>query len=205
MLKVGLTGGYASGKTFVAREFERLGCHLIYADELGHRVLLSDGEAYRKVIEAFGKDILRPDDSIDRKKLAAIVFEDPELLEKLSGFVHPAVFRLEEQMLSQFAAEDPEGIGIVEAAILIETGRYRDFDRIVLAACDAETQIARGMHRDHVTREEALARLAKQMPLEEKKKHAQYVVDTSGAKEETIQQVAGIFIELRRLAGGEAA
>jgi dephospho-CoA kinase len=199
VLKVGLTGGYATGKSFVASELERLGCHLIYADKLGHRVLEPEGEAYAPVVETFGREILDEQGRIDRKRLGAIVFHSPELLEKLSSFVHPAVFRLEEKMLSQFERADPHGIAVVEAAILIETGRYKVFDRLILTACSEEVQIARGMHRDRLTREQVLARLSKQMPLEEKKRYADYVVDTSGAKAQTIEQVRKIFEDLKAL------
>ncbi len=199
MMKVGLTGGYATGKSFVARELERLGCHLIYADELGHRVLLPDGEAYAPTVQAFGPEILDAAGSIDRKKLAAIVFNRPELLESLSSFVHPAVFRLEMEILDEFAARDPHGIAVIEAAILIETGRYTAYERLILTVCDLEVQIARGMKRDHLTREEVLARLDKQMTVEEKKRYAHYIVDTSGSKEETIHEVARIHEELLQL------
>ena len=205
MLKVGLTGGYASGKSFVAHELERLGCHLIYADELGHQALLPSGEAYVPVVQAFGSEILSPDGSIDRKKLAATVFDSPELLNQLSGFVHPAVFRLEQRLVDGFESQDPNGVVIIEAAILIETGRYTAFDRLILTACDEVTQIARGIKRDHLTREEVAARLAKQMPLEEKKKYAHYIVDTSGDKEQTIIQIHSIYAELKRLAEAQQA
>ncbi len=200
MLKVGLTGGYASGKSFVAGELQRLGCYVIHADLLGHAVLEPGAPVYRSTVEAFGPDILAPGGDIDRKKLAAIVFENPELLEKLNGFVHPAVIKLEDEMLASFESQAPHGIAVVEAAILIETGRDRMFDRLILAACDQETQIARGMKRDHITREQVLARLARQLPLEEKKRHAHYVVDTSGEKQCTMRQVEAIFDDLRRLA-----
>jgi len=200
MLKVGLTGGYASGKTFVASELERLGCHVIRADELGHAVLLPQGEAYAPTIETFGDSILNPDRTVERSKLATIVFAAPELLEKLNSFVHPAVFRLEKQMLTVFEAEDPFGIAVLEAAILIETGRYTRFDQLILTACEEETQIARGMKRDRLTREQVLVRLANQMPLEEKKKYAHYIVDTSGDKQQTRNQIDAIYRELRRLA-----
>ncbi len=200
MLKVGLTGGYASGKTFVASELDRLGCHVIRADELGHAVLLPDGEAYAPTVEAFGASILSSDGAIDRSKLAGIVFTSPELLEKLNSFVHPAVFRLERQMLTAFEAEDPAGVAVLEAAILIETGRYIHFDRLILTACDQETQIARGIKRDQLTREQVLARLANQMPPEEKKKYAHYIVDTSANKEQTVKKIDEIYRELKRLA-----
>ncbi len=184
----------------VARELERLGCHLIYADELGHAVLETGGEAYAATVETFGREILNADGTIDRKKLGEIVFASTELVAKLSSFVHPAVIRLEERMLKEFQRQDPRGIAIVEAAILIETGRYAAFDRVILTSCDEETQIARAMKRDHATREQVLARVAKQLPFDEKKRHAHYVVDTSGPKEETARQVQRVYEELKELA-----
>jgi dephospho-CoA kinase len=200
MLKVGLTGGYATGKSFVASELERLGCYLIYADRLGHRVLEPTGEAYGPTVDAFGPDILTPEGFIDRKKLGALVFASPELLKVLSGFVHPAVFRLEERELAAWNADHPNGIAVIEAAILIETGRYRVFDRLIVTACSEDTQIARGMRRDAITREAALARIGHQLPLEEKKKYAHYIIDTEGTKEQTAQQVKDVFNDLQRLA-----
>jgi dephospho-CoA kinase len=200
MIKVGLTGGYASGKTFVAAEFERLGCRVVNADRLGHAVLEPEGGAFRPTVEEFGPEILDAGGKIDRKKLAAIVFADPELLERLNGFVHPAVFRLEEELLARFAAEDPRGIAILEAAILIETGRYAALDRLILTVCSIETQIARAVKRDGMTREQVLARIGRQMPLAEKKAYADYIIDTDGAKEATLHQVADVYRELKQLA-----
>ncbi|MBV9760384.1 MAG: dephospho-CoA kinase [Acidobacteriaceae bacterium] len=200
MLKVGLTGGYASGKSFVAAELERLGCFVLRADLIGHAVLEPGGAAYSPTLHAFGPAILAPDHAIDRKKLASVVFENPELLEKLNSFVHPAVIAREDQMIEEYKTRNPQGVAIVEAAILIETGRDRMFDRIILTACDRETQIARGVKRDHLTREQVLARLARQLPLEEKKRHAHYVIDTSGEKQDTLCQVKVIFEALERLA-----
>jgi len=200
MLKVGLTGGYATGKTFVAGEFERLGCHLIFADQLGHSALQPDGAAYPATVELFGPAILLPDGAIDRKSLASIVFDSPDLLAKLNAIVHPAVFRLEEQILADFQANDPGGIAMLEAAILIETGRYAQCDKLIVTACDRETQIARGMKRDGITREAILARLDKQMSLEEKKRYADYIIDTGGSKEDTVKQVQKVFLGLKQLA-----
>lgn len=204
MLKVGLTGGYASGKSLVAGEFQRLGCHVIHADLLGHAVLEPGAAAYGPAVEAFGPQILIANGEIDRRKLAAVVFEKPELLQKLNSFVHPAVIEIEEEMLASFAAQDPRGIAVIEAAILIETGRDRMFDRLILTAVDQETQIARGIKRDHLTREQVLSRLARQLPLEEKKRHAHYVIDTSGEKQDTIRQVEAIFRDLKQLAEARA-
>jgi dephospho-CoA kinase len=204
MIRVGLTGGYATGKSFVAAQFQGLGCHLIFADQLGHATLQPDGEAYHSAVDTFGPGILNDNGTIDRKKLGALVFSSPKLLAKLTGFVHPAVFRLEEKLLRNIEAKDPHGIAIIEAAILIETGRYAVFDRLVLTTCDAETQIARGMKRDHSTREEILAVLARQLPLEKKKVHAHYVIDTSGTKDDTVRQVRKVYDDLAELARGGA-
>jgi dephospho-CoA kinase len=200
MMVVGLTGGYASGKSFVAAELERLGCYLIYADRLGHRVLEPDGEAYAPTVEAFGREILGSDGRIDRKKLGTIVFRAPELLEKLTSFVHPAVFRLEEQMLKDFRTDHPRGIAVIEAAILIETGRYKLFDRLILTVCDEATQISRGIKRDGLSAEQVRERLRKQLPVAEKTPYADYVVDTSGEKRETIRRVQAIYQDLKTLA-----
>jgi dephospho-CoA kinase len=183
----------------VASVLEGLGCHVIRADVLGHAVLERGGAAYAPVLETFGPEILTAG-AIDRKKLAAVVFDRPELLEKLNSFVHPAVIRLEEELFENFERQQPDGIAVLEAAILIEVGRHLMFDRMILTACDQETQIERGMKRDHLTREQVLARLARQLPLDEKKRHAHYVVDTSGDKEATIRQVQDVFDDLKRLA-----
>lgn len=200
MIKVGLTGGYASGKSFVAAELERLGCCVIYADQLGHQVLEPSGEAYSPTVEAFGPEILGSDRRIDRKKLAAVVFGAPELLQKLTSFVHPAVFRLEEEMLAHFASQNSNGIAVIEAAILIETGRYKTFDRLILTVCDEATQIHRGIKRDALSAEQVRQRISRQMPVEEKTHYADYVVNTSGDKEETIRQVQAIYQDLKALA-----
>ena len=199
MLRVGLTGGLGSGKSFVGESLAALGCHLISADELGHQVLAPEGEAYADVVAEFGPEILDPDGSINRRKLAALVFDDAVRLERLSRLVHPPVIRREEELIRQFQARDPDGITLVEAAILVETGSYRRFDRIILAVCGREQQIERAMRRDGLTRQEVLARLERQMPLEEKRKYAHFVIDTSGSKEETLLQVRRTYGSLRSI------
>lgn len=199
MLRVGLTGGLASGKSFVGQALEDLGCRLIKADELGHEVLRPGGEAYTGAVREFGPGILAADGTIDRRKLAAEVFERPERLAILNGLVHPPVIRREEELMAQFAQENPQGIAVVEAAIFIETGNYKRFDKLIVAVCRPEQQVERAMHRDGVTREEALARLARQMPLDEKRKYADYIIDTSGTKEETLKQVWETFRLVRSI------
>lgn len=197
MLLVGLTGGLASGKTLVGKELARLGCHLIQADELGHRVLLPDGEAYAAVVREFGCDILDGDGRINRRTLGGLVFNDPARLAALSAIVHPAVGRLQKQIMDGLAETDPDGIVVVEAAILVETGSYRNFERLIVAVCTVEQQIARSMHRDGLSREEVMVRLSRQLPLEQKKRLAHYVIDTSGLKEATIEQTGEVYRSLR--------
>jgi dephospho-CoA kinase len=199
MLRVGLTGGLASGKSHVGRALAELGCEVISADELGRLALEPDGEARAPVIREFGGGILDERGRIDRRKLAAEVFGDPDRLELLNSLVHPVVIRREEELIAQAAASDPNGIVVVEAAILIETGSWRRFERLILAVCPLEAQVERAMNRDGITREQALMRIARQMPLEEKRKYAHYVVDTSGAREETNRQTLAVFQSLRSI------
>ena len=199
MIRAGLTGGLASGKSFVAKILEELGCHVVRADELGHQVLLPGGEAYEGVLAEFGHDVLAADLTIDRRKLAAVVFSDPDKLARLNKLVHPAVFRREDEFIENARRTDPFGIIVVEAAILIETGSYKRFDRLILAVCTEEQQIERAMRRDRATREEVLARLSRQMPLEEKRKFADYVIDTSGSKESTIEQTRAVYESMRSI------
>ncbi len=198
MLKVGLTGGLASGKSFVGAAFEHLGCKLIEADKLGHEVLLPAGSAYASVVENFGPGILDPDGAIDRKKLALEVFADKDRLRLLNSLVHPEVRKKTDELMAAYFAADENAIVIVEAAIHIETGGYRRFDRLILVWCEERLQIERAMERG-ATRAEVLARLASQMPLAEKRKYADYVIDTSGAKEETLRQTQEVYHSLRSL------
>ena len=201
MLRVGLTGGLASGKSFVGDALAEMGCLVIKADEIGHLVLEPAGEAYHGVIEEFGRDILDANDAIDRRVLAARVFGRSERLAKLNALVHPPVRVRIEKLVAEFAEREPDGIAIIEAAILIETGSYRGYDRLILVVCSEEQQIERAMARDHLTREEVLDRLRRQMPLAEKVKYADYVIDTSGTKENTLQQTREVYALLRSATG----
>jgi dephospho-CoA kinase len=199
VLRVGLTGGLASGKSFVGRELAALGCLLVQADELGHHVIEPGGEAYDAVVKEFGTDILNSDRTINRRLLGARVFNQPERLEKLNSLVHPPVRARTKRLIEEFERREPNGIAVIEAAILIETGSSRSYDRLIVAVCSEEQQIERAMGRDHLTREEVLDRLRRQMPLAEKVKYADYVIDTSGTKDHTIEQTRKVFESLRSL------
>jgi dephospho-CoA kinase len=197
MLCIGLTGGVATGKSVVGQELSRLGCRVLRADDLGHAVLLRGGEAYEPVIQVFGPEILSTDGQIDRQHLAGIVFHDETKLKLLNSLVHPAVFSREEAWMQQVEDADPCALAVVEAAILIETGSFRRFHKLVLAVCDEEQQIERAMARDGATREDVLARIRRQMPLMDKKRFADYVIDTSRTMDDTIAQVARLYESLR--------
>ena len=171
-------------------------------DELGHQVELPGGEAYDAIVQEFGTDILNPDLTIDRRKLASKVFSDPDRLARLNAMVHPAVRARAAQMEREFFAQHPAGTSVTEAAILIETGSYRDFDKLILAICSPEQQLERAMSRDGLTRAEALDRLARQKPLSEKMRYADYVIDTSGTKENTALQTKAVYEQLRTLNPG---
>jgi dephospho-CoA kinase len=198
MLRVGLTGGLASGKSFVARSLGEMGCFLIEADLLGHQVMAKGAEAYDAIVAEF-PGILNAEGEIDRRKLGAQVFAHPDLLKKLNAIVHPAVRARSRRLAEAFAARDAHGICVYEAAIIIETGRFRDYDRLIVASCTEEQQVERAIARDHLKREEVLDRLRRQMPLKEKVKYADYVIDTSGAKEHTLDQTRTVYASLRSI------
>jgi dephospho-CoA kinase len=199
VLRVGLTGGLACGKTFVGEALAQLGCHVLQADRLGHEVLLPGGEAFAQVVSEFGSGVLDQAGALDRRALAAEVFEKPERLALLNRLVHPPVQRREEEWLARAAAQDPHGIAVVEAAILVETGSYRRFHKLIVVTCDVEQQVQRSMKRDGTAREDVLARLSRQMPLAGKLKFADFVIDASGTKEETVRQTHTVYESLRKL------
>jgi dephospho-CoA kinase len=196
---VGLTGGLATGKTHVGSVLAALGCCVLSADELGHEVLLPGGEAYDDVLREFGREILGPDRRIDRRRLAAQVFEHPERLERLNALVHPPVIRRQEEWIRQLEAREPGAIAVVEAAILIETGSHKRFDRLILTVCSEEEQIRRHRERSGETEAQTRARLARQMSLEEKRRYADYVIDTSGSREATDHQVRAVYEQLQQV------
>jgi dephospho-CoA kinase len=199
MLTVGLTGGLACGKSFVGEALASFGCLLIQADELGHEVLAVGGEAYEPVIREFGTEIVAADGQIDRRLLATRVFGDHAALARLNALVHPPVVRREEQLIAAYRDREPQGIAVVEGAILIETGSYRRFDRLILVVCTEEQQLERAMRREGAMETDVRARLGNQMPLAEKRKFAHFVIDTSRAKEDTLRQTRAVYEELRRI------
>ncbi|HWE49614.1 MAG TPA: dephospho-CoA kinase [Bryobacteraceae bacterium] len=203
MLTVGLTGGMACGKTHVARELRRLGCYILEADEIGHEVMMPGHAAYEAIVAAFGAGILNQDGSIDRAALAARVFGKPAELETLNAIVHPAVHEEEIRRIKEISSRDPHAIIIHVAAILIESGAYKNVDKIIVVTCSREQQIERALHRArtsgaNVNEAAIVARLENQMPLEKKKALADYVIDASGVEAETLRQTKIVWEDLKR-------
>lgn len=196
MKRIGLTGGIASGKSWVASQLRELNFRVLDADLLGHQLIESGAAAYDAVVREFGKEILREDNFIDRKKLGSIVFADPTKLAKLNSILHP---RIEEAMNTQFEKWRAEGITdpvFAEAALLIEAGIHKRLDGLVVVWCKSEDQITRLRARG-LSEEEARRRIALQMPNEEKLKFATYTIDTSGTMPYTQEQVAALAKSLR--------
>jgi dephospho-CoA kinase len=197
MLRVGLTGSIAVGKSFVSAVLKELGCHVIDADRLARAVVEPNSAGLRAVVEKFGAGVLAVDGSLDRKKLGAIVFADAEKRAALEAILHPLIFAAQEQALREIEEKDPRAVAVVDAALMIETGSDRRFDKIIVVWCEPEIQIARLMRRDQITREEALKRIGAQMPQDEKKKRADFLIDTSRGFEDARAQAADIVAELR--------
>ena len=197
MLRVGLTGGLASGKSFAAAEFARLGCAVLEADKLGHQILADDVEVRAEVVAEFGTGVLGPGGAIDRQALAAIVFADTGRLECLNAIIHPRVFERIEGFFEAVDRRATDLVAMVEAAIMIESGSYKRYQRLVLASCPRDVQIERFVRRDGGTRADAESRIDRQMPLAEKRRYAHFVIDTGGTEEQTIRQVGEIYEKLR--------
>ena len=186
---VGLTGGIGSGKSAAAARFSVNGALTLDADAVSRTLLEQEGACYRPVIEAFGRAYVLPDGSIDRKKLAALVFHEPNQLALLNGIVHPAVCEALLQSAGEAAAAQPERLIVLDIPLLFECGLQDRMDAVILVYADDETRIARVMRRDGCTRAEALARMRAQMPQEEKKKLADYIIDNSAGLPELFEQV----------------
>lgn len=199
MLKVGLTGSIAVGKSFVVSVFADLGSITFDADKIAHRVMEPGGAAYEDTVREFGREILAEDGSIDRVKLGAIVFADAERRKRLNEIVHPRVIEEQNRLLGEVEANDPHAIVIIDAALMIESGGYRRFDKLIVVFCDREKQIERLMRRNQLTREDAERRIAAQMSSDEKRRYADYEIDTSGTFDQTRQRVAEVFAELVRI------
>ena len=199
MLRVGLTGGIASGKSRVLRRLEAGGCFTLDLDRVAHEVIAPGGAAYEDVVAAFGPAVCSPDGTVDRKALGAVVFHDPQARERLNAIVHPRV-RSEEQRRTTAAAGAPDAIVVVDAALLVEAGLHLRFDRMVVVYCTPEQQLARLLARDALTPADAAARIGAQLPGAEKRRFAHFEIDSSGSPEQTDAGADALLQPLRELA-----
>jgi dephospho-CoA kinase len=201
MAYFGLTGGIASGKSTAARVFAELGAKIIDADRLGHEVIGRRGEAYEELLREFGAAILdaSPQGNIDRERLGRIVFRDPEKLRRLNAIVHPAIIARTEQLAAEHHARDPQAVILVDAALIFEAGIGGRFHKVIVVWCRPELQLERLMAKAGITRKEAERRIAAQMPVEEKRRRADFLIDSSGSLESTHGQVESVYGKLRQL------
>jgi dephospho-CoA kinase len=200
MLKVGLTGSIAVGKSHVLSIFRELGCHTIDADQIAREVVTPESEGLKLVVENFGSEVLQPDGSLDRQKLGTIVFADEAKRSQLNSILHPLIISAQDEQIRKLEIVDPKGIVIIDAALMIESGGYRRMDKLIVVYCNPEIQLKRLMRRDSVSRETAQARIAAQMPQDEKKTFADLLINTSGDPGETRAQVEEVYRELRAFA-----
>jgi dephospho-CoA kinase len=199
MLKVGLTGSIAVGKSYVVSVLQELGCVTFDADKIAHSVMQPGASAYEDVVHEFGEGVLADDRTIDRVKLGAIVFADALRRQRLNAIVHPRVMGEQNRLLAEAEAANPDGIAIIDAALMIESGGYKRFDKLIVVFCDRETQVERLMKRNQITREDAERRIAAQMSSDEKRKYADYEIDTTGTMNETRERVKEVYKILRAL------
>ena len=197
MLKVGLTGSIAVGKSFVCDVFRELGCHVLDADKTAREVVEPGTDGLLQVVTEFGKDILTDDGELDRKKLGSIVFRDEEKRQLLNSIVHPLVIDAQDRWIEAFQKTNPDGIAVIDAALMIESGGYKRFDKLIVVWCEPAIQLKRLMLRDNLTEIDAKKRIDAQMPQDAKKQFADYLIDTSGGFDETRKQTIDVFQELK--------
>lgn len=197
MLKVGLTGSIAVGKTFVDNVFRELGVPVLDADQVARDVVEPGTVGLQRVVEEFGDSVVQGG-KLDRARLGSIVFNDEEKRLKLNSIIHPLVFEAQDAWLKQRETERAR-VAIVDAALMIESGGYKRFDKLIVVWCERDLQLQRLMRRDGLSREDAERRIASQMPQDKKKSYADHLIDTSGDFDATRRQVADVFAELSKL------
>ncbi len=199
MLKVGLTGSIAVGKTFVCDVLRELGAFVLDADRTAREVVAKGSKGLAMIVENFGEGVLTATGELDRAAMGAIVFGDEEKRLLLNSIVHPLVFEAQNQWLLEKESENPRGVAVIDAALMIESGGYKRFTKLVVVWCEPELQLQRLMLRNNLSKAEALKRIRAQMPQEEKKLYADFLIDTSGGFETARQQTAEVFEQLKLL------
>lgn len=200
MLTVALTGGIACGKSYSLKEFEKLGVFPIDADRIAHEAIARGTPAYDQIVSTFGNSILDSDGQVDRKALGRIIFSDTEARLKLNDIVHPFVFEREAQIRKSIQDElstvSPL-ISMTDAALMVETGWHKNYDVVIVVYCHPEIQLRRLVQRDRITKDEAQSRIESQMPLLDKVRYADYIIENSGKLQATQEQIHHIFADLK--------
>ncbi|MGB8510523.1 MAG: dephospho-CoA kinase [Pyrinomonadaceae bacterium] len=203
MLRVGLTGSIAVGKSFVSEVLAESGCHVLDADAVARRVVEPGTQGLESLVEAFGEQILRSDGTLDRAQLGALIFTDAEKRALLNALLHPLIMTAQNEQLSEWELTDAHGIAVVDAALMIESGGYERFDKLIVVHCRPEIQLERLMKRNQLSREEATRRISAQMSQEEKLRYADFSIDTSDGFEDTRRRTNDVHRALLALARGE--
>lgn len=207
MLRVGLTGGLACGKSTVAKMFSDLGAHIIYADKVAHEFYRPGQPVYEELVKRFGHEIVQPDGEIDRSRLAAIAFGNGRV-EELNKIVHPPVVKRQEQLMYEISVREPNAVIMVEAALIFEAGVKGRFAKTIVVTCRPDQKISRYAQRTGLDETaagvEAERRSKAQLPDEEKMRRADFVIDNSGSLDRTRQQVERIYAELKTMAIGRS-
>jgi dephospho-CoA kinase len=200
MLKVGLTGGIAAGKSVVGEMLAALGARVIQADHISHQLMQPGERVYEEVVRRFGRGILSSDGTVNRARLAEAAFGEGRIRE-LNQIVHPAVIKRQKDWMEEIGRREPKAIAVVEAALILEAGAREDFDRLVVVTCRPEQRIERWARHRHVdgetARREVERRMAAQLPDEEKTKAADYVIDNSGSLDDTRAQVQRVYSQMK--------
>jgi dephospho-CoA kinase len=197
MLKVGLTGSIAVGKSYVCACLRELGAFVLDADLTAREVVALNSKGLKLIVENFGVDVLQPNGELDRVKMGAIVFADEARRQLLNSIVHPLVFEVQSEWLIEKECENPRGIAVIDAALMIESGSYKKFTKLIVVWCEPKIQLQRLMLRNNLSEAEALKRINAQMPQAEKKRYADFLIDTSEGFEATKSQTIEIFERLK--------
>jgi dephospho-CoA kinase len=201
MLKVGLTGSIAVGKSFVLGILSELGCRVLDADETAREVVAPGSAGLQLVVDTFGNQVLREDGTLDRTTLAEIVFSNHEKRQLLNSILHPLIIAAQDDQIRKWQCEDPHGIAVIDAALMIESGGYHRFDKLIVVHCRPDVQLDRLVARDGLSPDAAVKRIAAQMSQPEKMKYADFLIDTSEGFDRAREQTEAVFQELKGLAG----
>jgi dephospho-CoA kinase len=204
MISAGLTGGIGSGKSTVSALFASLGAVTLNSDEIGRQMMKPGNVVYDRIVSGFGQEVVDANGQLDRAKLAEIVFNNPEKLKHLNAIVHAPVLREIDRQVQMNRQKKPDSVVLVESAVLFEAGQTRRFDKMIVVWCTPEQQMQRCLANFKLPVADIERRMAAQMPPDEKKKRADFLIDTSTSIEETNRQVKGVFAQLQTLAAAHS-